>query len=75
MVDAYDKPVNAAQTVKYRIQNSWSNKAGDKGYYHMYREWAQKHLYEIVIPKHLLTEEELKLWNSRAKIVSRDAYF
>lgn len=75
LVDAYDKPVNATQTVKYRIQNSWSNKAGDKGYYHMYREWAQKHLYEIVIPKHLLTEEELKLWNSRAKIVSRDAYF
>ena len=75
LVDAYDKPKNAAQTVKYRIQNSWSNTAGDKGYYHMYREWAKEHLYEIIIPKSLLTPEELKLWNSRAKTVSRDYYF
>ena len=75
LVDAYDKPINAEKTIKYRIQNSWSNQAGDNGYYHMYMEWAQKHLYQIVIPKSLLSEKELKLWNKRAKILTKDAYF
>lgn len=49
-----DKPVN------WKIQNSWGDKVGHKGYFMMGEDWMDEYTYETVINKKYLTDEQLK---------------
>lgn len=44
--------------VKWKIENSWSDKNGDKGYYVMSASWFGKYVYQAVIHKNMLTEKQ-----------------
>ena len=57
----YDRPDPTQPVVKFKVENSWGENAGDHGFYAMYTGWFEQHLYEIVVRKSLLTPEELKL--------------
>ncbi|MDD4069787.1 MAG: C1 family peptidase [Candidatus Izemoplasmatales bacterium] len=48
--------------LKYKIQNSWGDKTGKKGYYLASDSWFDKFVYQAVINKKYLTEKELKIW-------------
>ncbi|MDY0278266.1 MAG: C1 family peptidase [Acholeplasma sp.] len=48
--------------VKYKIENSWGDSSGKKGYYLASDSWFDKFVYQAVINKKYLTEEELKIW-------------
>lgn len=45
---------------KWKIQNSWSDANGEKGYYLMSAEWFDRFVYQAVINKKYLTDEQLK---------------
>ncbi len=47
---------------KYKIENSWGDKSGKKGYYLASDSWFDKYVYQAVINKKYLTEDELKVW-------------
>jgi bleomycin hydrolase len=47
---------------KYKIENSWGDKSGKKGYYLASDSWFDKYVYQAVINKKYLTEAELKVW-------------
>jgi bleomycin hydrolase len=51
-----DKPT------KYKIENSWGEKSGKKGYYIASDSWFDKFVYQAVINKKYLTPSELKIW-------------
>jgi bleomycin hydrolase len=44
--------------VKLKVANSWGKKAGDHGYFHMYREWFEKYVSQIAIPEKILSKPE-----------------
>lgn len=46
--------------VKWKIQNSWSDKNGEKGYYVMSESWAQKYMYQAVVHQSLLGADAQK---------------
>lgn len=71
-IDGYDRPSHIRSPIKYRVQNSWGKKSGDKGTYHMYREWFDQYVYFIVVPKSELSEAEVSLWEGRAKKIRDD---
>ena len=48
------------QPDKWKIENSWSDEHGNKGYYLMNAEWFDQFVYQAVINKKYLTEEQLK---------------
>lgn len=48
--------------IKYKIQNSWGDTSGKKGYYLASDSWFDRFVYQAVINKKYLTEEELKIW-------------
>ena len=48
------------QPDKWKIENSWSDEHGNKGYYLMNAEWFEQFVYQAVINKKYLTEEQLK---------------
>ena len=42
---------------KWKVENSWGEKAGDKGYFVMSNSWFDDYVYEVVIRKEYLTDE------------------
>ena len=48
----------------WQIENSWSDKGIVQGYYKMTDEWFDEYVYEIVVHKKYLTDEQRDIYNS-----------
>jgi len=46
---------------KWRVENSWGDRVGDKGFYTMSDRWFEEYTYEVMIQKKYLSEELLKV--------------
>lgn len=55
-VNILDKKPN-----RWRVENSWGDTMGDKGYFVMSDEWFSEFVYQMVIDKKYLTEDELAI--------------
>lgn len=45
---------------KWKVENSWGDKIGTKGYFVMSDQWFTDYVYEVVVKKEYLTETEKK---------------
>lgn len=45
--------------IKWKVENSWGEKVGNKGYFVASDDWMNEYTYQIVVRKNLLTKEEL----------------
>lgn len=46
---------------QWKVENSWGDKSGAKGFYVMNNEWFKDYVYEVVVHKKYLTENQKKL--------------
>ncbi|MFA6586393.1 MAG: C1 family peptidase, partial [Bacilli bacterium] len=44
--------------LKWKIENSWGDEVGKKGFFLMDDEWFSEYVYEVDVDKKYLTEEE-----------------
>jgi len=53
---------------KWRVENSWGNKGGDKGYHIMTDKWFDEYNYEVVVHKNHIPQKFLDLLNNKKPI-------
>jgi len=55
--------IKDSQSLKWRIENSWGVKGGDRGYMLMTDKWFDEYTYEVVIDKKYLSKKVLKIFD------------
>ena len=61
-LDSKNKPL------KWRVENSWGNKGGDKGYHIMTDKWFDEYNYEVVVHKKHIPKKLLDIWDSETAV-------
>ena len=55
------------KSTKWKVENSWGDKVGDKGYFVASDDWMDEYTYQIVVRKEFLTAEELAAYEAEPK--------
>ena len=63
-LDADGKPI------KWKVENSWGDKVGQKGYFVASDAWMDEYTYQIVVRKDFLTSEELAAYEAEPQILA-----
>lgn len=58
------------ESTKWKVENSWGEKVGDKGFFVMSDAWMDEYTYQIVIRKELLSQELQKAWEEVPTILA-----
>lgn len=53
------------KATKWKVENSWGDKNGDKGYFAMTDDWFENYVYEVVVHRKYLTADQLKIADSK----------
>ena len=52
-----DVAEDGTTTRRWRVENSWGDKIGDKGYFTMSDDWFTEYVYELAVPRSILPAE------------------
>ncbi|MFK8249322.1 C1 family peptidase [Leuconostoc mesenteroides] len=59
------------QPTKWKVENSWGEKVGKKGYFTMSDDWMSEYAYQIVVKKEYLSSELVNIYdNSKPTLLS-----
>ena len=58
------------KSVKWKVENSWGDKVGQKGYFVASDDWMDEYTYQIVVRKDFLTAEELAAYEAEPQVLA-----
>ena len=62
--------VENGEPLKWKVENSWGEKVGDKGYFVASDAWMDEFTYQIVVRKEFLTDEELAAYEAEPTVLA-----
>ncbi|RVU70746.1 MULTISPECIES: C1 family peptidase [Lactobacillus] len=54
------------EIIKWKVENSWGDKFGDKGFYSASHEWFKEYVYDVIVNKKYLSKDQLALLDQPA---------
>ncbi|KAF9790893.1 peptidase C1B bleomycin hydrolase [Thelephora terrestris] len=54
--------LDTGKPVRYKVENSWGDTSGDKGWFMMTDDWFSEYVYQIVVPKALAPKDLVKVY-------------
>ena len=54
---------------RWKVENSWSDKYGDKGYFVMSDSWFEEYTYQVVVNRKYLSEEQRKALEKEPRVL------
>ncbi|WP_053220315.1 C1 family peptidase [Virgibacillus senegalensis] len=54
---------------RWKVENSWGEKVGNKGYFVMSDDWMNEYTYQVVVHKKYLSEELKKAWEQEPVVL------
>lgn len=61
--------VQNGDATKWRVENSWGEERGDKGYLMMTTDWFKEYVFEVVVDRSLLSEEVLAVFQQEPQVL------
>ena len=58
------------KSTKWKVENSWGEKGGNKGFFVMSDDWMNEYTYQIVVRKDLLSKEQLQAFNEEPIVLA-----
>ncbi|MGG5332464.1 aminopeptidase C [Enterococcus sp. AZ163] len=58
------------KSTKWKVENSWGEKVGEKGFFVMSDDWMDEYTYQIVIRKEYLTTEQLAAFEAEPIVLA-----
>ncbi|KAG6862199.1 hypothetical protein C0995_002129 [Termitomyces sp. Mi166 len=55
--------------IRYKVENSWGDANGDKGYFVMTDAWFEQFVYQVVVPKAYIPKALVEVYESGEKVV------
>lgn len=55
--------------IRYKVENSWGDAPGDKGWFIMTDAWFEQFVYQVVVPKSLAPKELVKVFEGEERVV------
>ena len=55
--------------IRYKVENSWGETPGEKGWFVMTDAWFEQFVYQVVVPKSLAPKELVKVFEGEEKVV------
>ncbi|KZP18737.1 bleomycin hydrolase [Athelia psychrophila] len=61
--------VEDGKTVRWKVENSWGEGPGEKGWFVMSDAWFDEFVYQVVVPKALAPKELVKVFEGTERVV------
>jgi len=55
--------------VRYRVENSWSDAVGQKGWFMMTSNWFKEYVYQVVVPRSIAPDKYSKILDAGQAVV------
>ena len=57
------------KSVRWKVENSWGDENGEKGYYVMTDDWFDQFTFEVIINKKYLSEDLVQLYQTEPEVL------
>ena len=57
------------KSAKWRVENSWGEKSGNKGYWTMYNDWFDMYGYNIIVKKKYVPKDVMKIFDKEPVVI------
>lgn len=55
--------------IKYKVENSWSDSAGEKGWFMMTANWFRENTFQVVVPRSVIDAKWTKIYDAGNPVV------
>ncbi|TCD71210.1 hypothetical protein EIP91_011688 [Steccherinum ochraceum] len=60
---------SAGKPLRYKVENSWGETAGEKGYFVMTDKWFDEFVYQVVVPKQIAPKHLVSVYEGSERVV------